>query len=260
MSFTLEQLMSQINVLMLPFIRLSAFFMAVPFFGAATIPVRIRIMLGVAATFVLSPTLSVSGAIDAFSLPGMMAVLQQALVGIALGSIFHFVMSAVVMAGHNVATTMGLSFASMADPQNGAETTVVGQIYTVIATLYLLGVDAHLLLLQIIAGSFDTLPLQDFTLSGVFFQSIVLFSSQIFVLATLLVLPVVVGVLLVNLGFAVMTRAAPQLNVFTLGMPLTILAGFLLMMLSLPIFAPLLDDAVMATTTFMSELVLGGGA
>lgn len=259
MVFTLEQMMGQINVLMLPFIRLSAFFIAVPFFGAATIPVRIRIILGVATTFVLSPTLTASGEIDAFSLPGLMAVLQQALIGVALGSIFHFVMTAIVMAGHNVATTMGLSFASMADPQNGAEVTVVGQMYTVIATLYLLGVDAHLMLLQIVATSFQTLPLQDFTLNAEFFQSIVLFSSQIFVLGTLLVLPVLVGILLVNLGFAVMTRAAPQLNVFTLGMPLTILAGFLLMLLSLPILAPLLDDALESTTMFMSELVAAGG-
>lgn len=259
MSFTLEQLMGQINVLVLPFIRLSAFFMAVPFFGSTTIPVRIRILLGCAATFVLSPTLTASGAIDPFSAQGLMSILQQALIGVALGSIFHFVMTAVAMAGHNIATTMGLAFASSADPQNGAEVTVVGQIYTVIATLYLLNVDAHLLLLQIVATSFQTMPLQQFTLNAEFFQSIVLYSSQIFVLGTLLVLPIIVGLLLVNLGFAVMTRAAPQLNVFTLGMPLAMISGFLLMLLSLPIVAPLLDDALDAVTMFMRELVLLGG-
>ncbi|MES2607091.1 MAG: flagellar biosynthetic protein FliR [Pseudomonadota bacterium] len=258
MTISLEQMLSLINAFMLPFVRISAFFMAAPFFGAGSVPVRIRILLAVAVTFLLQPTITASGDIDVFSAEGLLHVIQQALVGIALGTIFHFIMTAIVLAGHTVANTMGLGFASSADPQNGAESTVVGQVYTILATLYFLGVDAHLRLLEIIAASLQTIPLQQFVLNVVFFQSIVAFSSQIFVFGTLLVLPVIVGLLLVNLAIAVMTRAAPQLNVFSLGFPLLILVGFVLMLLCVPVMLPLFANFMEATLVFMTEIVEGG--
>ena len=257
MSFSTEQLMALLNAFVLPFVRISAFFMAAPFFGAATVPVRVRIILAVAVTVVLQPVIKTSGTLDVFSGLGLVHVIQNLLVGVALGSIFHFVLTAITMAGHNVATTMGLGFASSADPQNGAEITVVGQIYVVLATLYFLSVDAHLRLLSIIAASLQSIPLQQLVLNAQFFQAIMGFSAQIFVFATLLVLPVIVGLLLVNLAVAVMTRAAPQLNIFSLGFPLTILAGFLLMWLSLPVLTPLFGSFMDITLTFMLELAGG---
>ncbi|HTQ99134.1 MAG TPA: flagellar biosynthetic protein FliR [Candidatus Acidoferrum sp.] len=257
MVITDQQLLALVNAFMLPFIRIGAFFMAAPFFGAGTVPVRVRILLAIAVTVVLQPAVKVSGNIDVFSAEGLMHVLQQILVGLALGAIFHFVMASITLAGHNVATTMGLGFASSADPHNGGESTTVGQFYTVIATLYFLGVDAHLRLLGILAVSFNGIPLQQLTLDAGFFRAIVAFSAQIFVFGTLLVLPVIVGLLLVNLAFAVMTRAAPQLNVFSLGLPLTILAGFVLMILSVPVLAPLFESFMDLTLGFMSQL---GGA
>lgn len=258
MTLSLDQMLAIVNAFMLPFVRISAFFMAAPFFGAGSVPLRLRILLAVAVTFVLQPVLSATGDVDVFSADGVLHVIQQALVGIALGAIFHFIMTAIVMAGHLVASTMGLGFASSADPQNGAESTVVGQIYTILATLYFLGVDAHLRLLEIIANSLQTIPLQTLVLNAVFFQSIVAFSSQIFIFGTLLVLPVIVGLLLVNLAIAVMTRAAPQLNIFSLGFPLLILVGFLLMLLSVPILIPLFANFMEATLGFMNDLVGGG--
>jgi flagellar biosynthesis protein FliR len=257
MTITAEQMLAQLNAFMLPFIRLSAFFVAVPFFGANSIPVRVRIMLACVVTYLLAPTLNASGAISIFSASGMLFVLQQVLVGLALGAIFHFVMTAIVMAGHNVATTMGLGFAASADPQNGDQSTVVGQIYTIVATLYFLGVDAHLRLLGIISSSMQSIPLQQYVLTPQLFQSIVLFSSQIFVFGTLLVLPVLVGLLLSNLALAVMTRAAPQLNIFSLGFPVTILVGFVLMLLTVPVMAPLLSHFMETTLNFIADLSQG---
>lgn len=258
MSISLDYMLSLVNAFMLPFVRISAFLLAAPFFGASSVPLRIRILLAVAITFVLQPVIETTGSPDVFTGEGLVHVIQQALVGIALGTIFHFIMTSIVLAGHTVASTMGLGFASSADPQNGEESTVVGQVYTVLATLYFLGVDAHLRLLEILCTSMQTIPLQQLVINVGFFQSIVAFSSQIFVFGTLLVLPVVVGLLLVNLAIAVMTRAAPQLNLFSLGFPLMILVGFLLMLLSVPVLMPLFSNFMEATLTFMTDLAGGG--
>lgn len=257
MNVSLPELLTLLNGFMLPFLRISAFFVAVPFFGSTLVPLRIRILLAVAVTLVLQSTIEATP-VDVFSAEGALQILQQLLVGVALGTIFHFVMTAIVLAGHNVATTMGLGFAASADPQNGDESTVVGQVYTVLATLYFIGIDAHLRLLEIIAVSLQTIPLQQFVLNAMFFQQIVAFSSQIFVFGTLLVLPVIVGLLLVNLALAVMTRAAPQLNIFSLGFPVLIIVGFLLMLLSVPILVPMYESFMDTTLGFMAGLSGGG--
>jgi flagellar biosynthetic protein FliR len=99
-------------------------------------------------------------------------------------------------------------------------------------------------LLVILAGSFTTFPLQIFTLDPNFFWEVCMFSAQMFVTGTLLALPVMIGVLLVNLGFGVMTRAAPQLNMFAMGFPITMLAGFSLILLSLPMLNQLISNSL----------------
>ena len=202
-------------------------------------------------------TLNGISSVDVFSLLGLLHVLQQLVVGLMLGFVFQLVMSAITLAGHNVATTMGLGFAATADPHNGSESTTIGQIYTVIATLYFLSVDAHLHLLGILSDSMKSIPLQQFVLDSDFFRALVQFSGQVFVFGTLLVLPVIIGLLLVNLALAVMTRAAPQLNIFSLGFPVTIIAGFVLMLLSVPVLSPLLGSFMDVTLAFMRDLSRG---
>jgi flagellar biosynthesis protein FliR len=254
MSFAADDIILLIQQFMLPFIRLGSFFLVAPVFGARDVPVRIRLILAATVTVLLFPGMNIEAPFDAFSPQGLVIVAQEILIGIAMGLILQFTMAAITMAGHTIATAMGLGFASSADPQNGVQVTVVGQFYLILATLIFLAVDGHLVALDILASSFERFPAGGFVLDPIVFWEVGLYSSQMFVTGLVMALPVMTGVLLVNLAFGVMTRAAPQLNIFSIGFPMAMLAGFILMLLSLPVFMPLLDTAFTETFTQLNGM------
>lgn len=257
MDISLDNITAWIGDFFWPFLRIGALFMVAPVFGARTVPVRIRIMLAVLMTIILMPNLPFSEAFEPLSPQGILLVVQQLAIGIVMGLILQILFAALLMAGQTMATTMGLGFASSVDPQNGVQVTMLGQLYLMLGTLYFLAMDGHLLLLEVMANSFIYLPVGSPLNGGQIFGDIALFTSELFLAAVLLSLPVMVGVLLVNLAFGVITRAAPQLNIFAVGFPTTMLAGFVLMFFSVPVLVPLLQNLFDTGFAFMRSLVNG---
>lgn len=255
MEFLADDLVALVQRFMLPFVRLGAFFLVAPIFGARNVPVRIRLLLSAMVAYLLYPALPEAPLLDALSGTGVALVLQEIIIGAGMALVLQFVMAGIMMAGHTIANAMGLGFASSADPQNGIQLTIVGQFYLVLATLVFLAIDGHLHALDLLASSFLRFPAGSFVLAGGFLWQVVLFSSQLFVTGLLLSLPVMTGVLLVNLAFGVMTRAAPQLNIFSIGFPMAMIAGFVLMLLSLPVLLPLLDTAFDHTFEQLNQLL-----
>ena len=257
MDISLDNITAWIGDFFWPFLRIGALFMVAPVFGARTVPVRIRIILAVLMTIILLPNLPFAEAFEPLSPEGILLVVQQIAIGIVMGLILQILFSALLMAGQTMATTMGLGFASSVDPQNGVQVTMLGQLYLMLGTLYFLAMDGHLLLLEVMANSFIYLPVGSPLNGGQIFGDIAMFTSELFLAAVLLSLPVMVGVLLVNLAFGVITRAAPQLNIFAVGFPTTMLAGFVLMFFSIPVLVPLLQNLFDTGFAFMRTLVNG---
>lgn len=242
MELELDGIVSWVGDFFWPFLRFGALFLASPIFGARTVPVRVRLILAVAVTLVIQPTLPYLPSIEPLSTDGMFVIFQQLSIGLLIGLVMQLMFATLVMAGQVIATTMGLGFASAVDPQNGVQVTMLGQFYLISATLFFLAIDGHLVLLRVLADSFVAIPISTNPISIDIFWSIALFAGEMFVAAVRIALPTMIGVLLVNLAFGVMTRAAPQLNIFAVGFPTTMLAGFVLMFLSLPVLSPLLTD------------------
>lgn len=242
MEFSIDEIIGWVTAFYWPFLRIGALFMAAPIFGARTVPVRIRIILASLITVLLYPNMPDTSGIDPLGHAGIVIALQQILIGVFMGMTLHIMFATLVMAGMISATTMGLGFASTVDPQNGVQVTVLGQYYLIMATLLFLAVDGHLLLLKVLADSFLAIPLNGGLLSMQVLWNLVIFSAEMFLTALLIALPIMVGVLLVNLGLGVVTRAAPQLNIFAVGFPATMLTGFVLVLLCQPLLAPLLMD------------------
>lgn len=255
MELNLDEIIAWVGDFFWPFLRISALFLASPVFGARTVPVRIRIILAVVVTLLIQPTLPFIPTVEPLSSEGLLIILQQLGIGLVMGMVLQIMFATLVMAGQTMATTMGLGFASTVDPQNGIQVTMLGQFYLIFATLFFLAIDGHLLLIEMLANSFVALPIGGELLSIDIFWNISLFAAEMFIASVLIALPVMVGVLLVNLGFGVMTRAAPQLNIFAVGFPTTMLAGFILMFLSLPVLFPLLLNLFNSSFDFMGFLV-----
>jgi flagellar biosynthetic protein FliR len=158
-------------------------------------------------------------------------IAQEIIIGIAIGFILKLAIEAAVFAGQVISIGMGLSFATVVDPQQGG-TPLLGRFYIIIATLLLLSVNAHLALIQIVADSFSLVPIGSGGISAVEAWQIVQFASLMFVGAMKLALPAVVAILMVNVSFGVISRAAPTLNLFAVGFPITLMTGFIVMTLA----------------------------
>jgi len=169
-----------------------------------------------------------------FSYTGVMIAMQQVVIGLVTGFIVQMVFATVVFAGQGVALGMGLGFASMVDPENGQQVPVVAQFYVMTTTLVFLGLDGHLLLIKMLLDSFVTLPIGVDGLSTSDLWVAAAWSSRMFAGGLLLSMPVIISLLLVNISFGVAARAAPQLNIFSVGFPITLLLGILLIWLTLP--------------------------
>lgn len=215
-------------------IRIGAMFTAVPLFSLQAVPARARLILTAAMTFVVMPLLPGAPAVDMLSYEGMLIIVQQVVIGLAIGFIVQMVFSALSFAGQSVALSMGLGFASMVDPQNGQQAPLVSQLYTMTGTLVFLSLDGHLLLIKMLLDSFASLPIGPDGLAKADLWAIIAWSSRMFAGGVLLAMPLIVSLLLVNIGFGVATRAAPQLNIFSVGFPVTLMLGLALIWLTFP--------------------------
>ena len=231
---TTEQIGSWIGSYFWPFVRISALFMAAPVFGARMVPVRIRIMLAFTLSLLVAPMLPAAPGVDPVSLAGMALILQQILIGVAMGFMVHMVFQTLVIAGEAMANGMGLGFARMVDPANGVQVPVISQFLIIMATMLFVTLNGHLMLIDLLVRSFEILPIGAGGLSPAGFRMVAAWGSQMFIGALLVALPAVTAMLVVNISMGVITRAAPQLNIFAVGFPLMILLGFIFIALSIP--------------------------
>jgi flagellar biosynthetic protein FliR len=254
--FTDTEITSWVTRYIWPFFRIAALVGVAPIFGTHTVPARVKVIIAASLTIMIAPILPKMKYIDPLSFEGMMVAFHQVLIGIAIGFMVSLVFSALVVGGQIVAQLMGLGFASLNDPQNGVSVPVVGQFYTVLATLIFLIMNGHLVLVNLLFTSYQTLPIGDFGLSPDKLWQLVLWSRWIFIIAVIIALPSVTALLLVNIAFGVMTRAAPQLNIFAVGFPITILLGFVVMLASLSYFVPKLQQSFEHVFHFISATLI----
>ena len=234
MNLTGVELTSWLATLLWPFMRIGAMFAAVPIFSAKSVPARIRVLFAFFITWMLVPVIPKPPVVELISAQALIISIHQVLIGVAMGFILQMVFSAFVIAGQSIAMAMGLGFASMIDPQNGMQVPVISQALLIMATLIFLALNGHLVLIEVLANSFQTLPVGMFVPSREGLWQLVSWGSNMFAGGMLIALPAVAALLLVNLAFGVTTRAAPQLNIFAVGFPVMIMVGLAFLILTLP--------------------------
>ncbi len=236
MNFTEGQITASVASFIWPLMRISAMFVSIPLFSLRAVPARVRLILSLAITLVVMPVLPTYPMVEMFSYQGFLVTVSQVMIGITSGFIVQLVFSALLFAGQGVALSMGLGFASMVDPQNGQQVPVIAQFYVMASTLVFLSLDGHLLLIKMLVDSFTSLPIGIDGITKANIWAIIMWSTHMFAGGLLLTMPIIVSLLLVNISLGVATRAAPQLNIFSVGFPVTLMLGMLLVWLTLPDF------------------------
>ncbi len=252
----MDSLLEWISQVVWATLRVGGFVMVVPIFGNPMVSPRIKVALSLAMGVALGPLLTEMPVIDELSLGLVVLVAEQLLTGIGLGFATSLFFQLFVVAGQFMGMQMGLGFAMMADPVNGVQVTAWSQFYLLLVTLTFLAVNGHLLLLQILVEGFKLYP------SGLgigmdeLARRIAGLGSWMLMGGVLIALPAVTALLIVNLAFGVMSRSAPQLNVFSLGFPFSIVFGAVIMWIALQGWLPQFDRMFSGFTDIVSRWVM----
>ncbi len=233
LSVSLSQMDLWLSAIFWPFVRVLALFMSAPVLSHRAIPARVKIGLALAVAIVVSPA-SPASAPGIFSAAAPLLLIQQILLGVTMGFAVKVVFAAIDLAGNIIGLQMGLSFASFVDPVNANQTPLVGSFLNLLATLLFLALDGHLILIASITNSFDLAPVSAQFFGGIGWERLTALGTGLFQFGLQLSLPVLATMLVINLTLGVMSRAAPQLNLFSVGFPLTALTGIVLFAVFLP--------------------------
>jgi flagellar biosynthetic protein FliR len=220
--------------LLWPLTRILGLIASAPLFGHASVPNQVKLILGVLLALIIAPTIPAVPAVDPMSYAGLLILVQEMLVGAAMGFSMRLVFAAVEYAGELASSTMGFGFASFFDPTTQGRSAAISQFLSMVATMAFLAVNAHLVLLAALSESFVSLPISSTPLSLAAPLELARLGSRVFSAGLQISLPIIAALLITNVALGILTRAAPQLNIFSIAFPITLGVGMLTLSVSLP--------------------------
>jgi flagellar biosynthetic protein FliR len=259
-SITSAQLDAWINAFVFPLARILALFTSAPIFGNPALPARIRLVAGLVVAFALVPVLPPMPNAPAGSWLGLVILAQQILIGLLLGFSLRIAFAAVDVAGELIGMQMSLSFAVFYDPQNAGQTPVIAEFLGLLTMLVFLAMNGHLLTLEVLAESFRLLPVAAAPFSAQGFTALLTWAAVLFSAGLLLALPLITALLIANLAMGVLARVAPQLNIFAVGFPVTLAAGFAVLLFSMPYFGAALEKLFDQAFRALAQMLRAAGA
>jgi len=253
--FTSVQMQTWVASFIWPFFRITAFLVASPLLGHNAIPQKVKIGVGVLLTILIGPLLPAPPAIPVFSMAGFGLIIEQLLIGIAIGFCMRMIFSVVQAAGEYIGMQMGLGFATSYSADIGASSVIISRFLYQITLLMFLAFNGHLLVLDVVLDTFRLLPIGGVQANPGAWKLIALYAGTIFSTGLLLSLPLIGALLLMNLAMGILNRSAPQLTVFSIGFPLTLTVGLVLLMVMMTSFGPFLERLFQSGFEFIKVLV-----
>lgn len=216
-------------------IRVGAALLAAPVLGGMTIPIQLRGLLALAFGYFIATWVPLPELPDMMSFAAVLAILQEVLIGFALGFVLQVAFAVPLIAAEQIAGTMGLAIATSIDPNSGAQSGALGTYFGLLLTLLFFAIGAHLLWFEMLVESYRILPAGSFAIGAPAGKDIALFMGYGFATAAAIALPVVLVLLLVQIVTGIISRSAPALNLFALGLPAGVLAGITALIIVMPI-------------------------
>lgn len=247
----------QLWALLFTMVRVGAAFVAAPVFGAVSVPMNVRVLLTAAVGLLSMNAVPIDAPGEVFALATFLVVAAEVLVGLALGFILQIAFAAPLVASEVIGVSMGLSFATAVNPQTGQSTPALGQFLTILLTLLFLAVDGHLVLVELVVRSYELLPPGQAWLTPGKLQNIALFGGYAFLAGLLLALPVGFLLLCLNIVVGMLSRSAPALNLFAIGIPASLAMGVLALLVGMPAMGDYMLVIVRETLDAAQTLVLG---
>jgi len=230
----------QIELFIFILLRVSAMVVTIPIFGNKVVPVRVKGGLSLIIAFLLFPFIK-------FHLPHLeilsliLGMVGEVIIGIIIGLAGRLAFAGVQIAGQLIGFQMGFAVVNVFDPITSEQVSIIAQFQFLIAMLIFLAVDGHHVFLYAIAESYRIISPLDFHFSAELMQSIVEISKDIFIIAVKIGAPIITALLMTSIGFGLIARTVPQINILIVGFPLKIAIGLIGIGLTLPIFTRMMS-------------------
>ncbi len=256
MTFTEAQLATLVASVFWPFIRITALFVAVPLFSNKQLPTKVKVLLGLLIALLVAPLLEAPPVVDVFSGEALLILFQQVAIGIIMGFMLQFAFGTLAVAGEMVGYSMKLGMAKMADPINGIQVPIVTTLYITLGMLIILALDVHLMMIQLLVDSFTIFPVAVDGITRNTFWDVVSWATRMYEIGVLMALPIAGSILLLDISMGVMQRAAPQMHIFAIGFPITLLGGMILIWITLPAVMENLIDALNEIMVYLRDVIM----
>ena len=253
----LSYLMDFLTGMFFSFLRVGSFLIASPFFGAKSVPLQIRIITGVILSIVVFPSVDINAVLQAEHLQIVKIILVEIFLGVSLGVVLSIMFASVALAGEKIATAGGLGFAAQVDPNSGGQTPVVSNILTLFLIVTFLALDGHLAFIRALHSTYLIFPIGSELSLGIASEFGAKLPSQMFHMACIVMLPIVMLLLLCNFSIGVLTRAAPTLNLFSFGFPITMTVVFVCLSASATPMGYAMEKVVELSLEVLDKFMLG---
>ncbi|MFS2220910.1 flagellar biosynthetic protein FliR [Pantoea sp. B65] len=254
LTFDSSQLMTWLSQFFWPMVRILALIATAPILSERAINRKVKVGLAAMITFLLVPLLPATN-VTLFSVGGFWLLIQQMLIGIALGFTMQFAFAAVRTAGEIIGLQMGLSFATFFDPGSRLNMPVLARFLDMLAMLLFLSFNGHLWLISLLADSFHTLPIGGDPLNSNAFMALTKAGGLIFLNGMMLALPLITLLLTLNMALGLLNRVSPQLSVFAIGFPVTLSIGIMTMGIMMPLLAPFCEHLFSEVFDLLSDIL-----
>lgn len=254
----LTAIVEWLTVYLFAMLRIGAFLIASPAFGGRFVPLQVRIVAtAILALPVMAGGVELPRAADLAGLSAVPLVLGELAIGLVAGMVLTILFGAASLAGDRIAATAGLGFAAQYDASAGGQTPVVAQLFGLFLIMVFFSVDGHLAVIRIVLESYIAMPPGGGVDLSRLVQAGLMAGARMFVLGTMMMLPVVAALLLLNMAVGVLTRSAPTLNIFSFGFPVTMMVTLVLLYLTTPGLATALEDVVFEGIGMLEAVLLG---
>lgn len=255
MSLNINELIHSISIYIWPMVRLSGFVISLPLISSAVTPKKVRVIFVMYLAMIVAPSHPEWPSLLSFSAISVVGLAQEFFIGVLMGFIIQFVFQSFILGGQVLAMQAGLGFATLIDPASKASVPLVSQFYLMLVTLVFLSLDGHLLMIEMVIKSFTIQPLGNTTIGINTLWAFIMFSGWIFKGAIFLALPAIVSLLVVSLSFGIMMKAAPQINIFSVGFPITLILGIVIVYVSMQNVLPNIKSLLHEAFNTASEMI-----
>jgi flagellar biosynthetic protein FliR len=247
----------QLWTLIFVMIRVGAAFIAAPVFGNVSVPLQVRVALAGSVGILVMGSNRIVAPSEVFALSTFLSIAAEALVGLALGFVIQIAFAAPLVAGELIGGSMGIGFANMIDPNSGRSSPAIGQFLSILLTLLFLSLDGHLVLVDMVMRSYTALPPGAAWMTAGQMRDIALFGGYAFMAGLLLALPVGFLLLALNIVVGMLSRSAPAMNLFAVGMPASLAVGVIALAIAFPAMGDYMQVIVREGLAAARSLVLG---